>query len=67
MMYLIYFKIFNAINDNKVPSIWHKISYPSLKPLASWILNFNERLKFFFNWIENGYPNKFWISGFFFT
>lgn len=34
----------NSIFANQVPDVWHKNSYPSLKPLASWILNFLERL-----------------------
>lgn len=38
--------VYNGILDNKVPAIWHKVAYPSLKPLGSWILDFIERLKF---------------------
>jgi len=35
-----------GVFDNRVPDIWHKVSYPSLKPLGSWILDFVERLNF---------------------
>ena len=57
----------NSLFDNKVPEVWHKRAYPSLKPLASWVLDFLERLNFMQNWIDNGAPANFWISGFFFT
>ena len=36
--------VFNKIFDNQVPESWHKVAYPSLKPLGSWINNFIERL-----------------------
>jgi dynein heavy chain len=38
--------VFNKLYDNKVPDLWHKVAYPSLKPLGSWIINFIERLQF---------------------
>lgn len=57
----------NALFDNKIPGTWSKRSYPSLKPLASYIVDFVERLAFVAKWIEEGKPPNFWISGFFFT
>jgi dynein heavy chain len=50
-----------------VPEIWHANAYPSLKPLASWVLDFVERLNFMNDWVEKGSPANFWISGFYFT
>jgi len=57
----------NSVFDNLVPALWAKKAYPSLKPLASWIADFIQRLKFMAEWIEHGAPSNFWLSGFFFT
>jgi dynein heavy chain len=55
-----------SIYNNQVPDLWNEVSYPSLMPLSEWILDFSKRLNFIKNWVENGTPNTFWISGFFF-
>mmetsp|Transcript_4229 Transcript_4229/g.630 ORF Transcript_4229/g.630 Transcript_4229/m.630 type:complete len:206 (+) Transcript_4229:248-865(+) len=59
--------VYDGVFDNKVPNIWHKVAYPSLKPMGSWINNLVERLGFMGKWIEENAPPSFWISGFFFT
>ncbi len=38
--------LFYAIYDNRVCELWQKVSYPSLKALGSWILDFLQRLQF---------------------
>lgn len=46
--------------------MWEKVSYPSLKPLASWIIDLRERVQFMGKWLKEGTPFCYWISGFFF-
>jgi dynein heavy chain len=49
---------------NQVPSAWSKV-FLSLKPLSSWLIDLDQRIKFFQEWISSGKtPNTFWFSGF---
>lgn len=57
----------NAMYDGKVPPLWMAKSYPSMKPLGSYISDLTERLNMMSKWIEHGPPAVFWISGFYFT
>ena len=56
-----------ALLNGKVPEKWKKRSFASMKPLGPYIRELTERVNFFQSWIDNGSPNVFWISGFFFT
>lgn len=60
-------KLFNSIFDNKIPEMWSKVSYPSLKNLGSYLNDLVERLNYMSKWVEEGAPTNFWISGFYFT
>merc|ERR550514_1066684 len=53
----------------RVPTLWtqNNTSYPSLKPLMSYVDDLVKRLSFFATWIREGKPTVMWISGIFFT
>tara|TARA_A100001015_G_scaffold318620_1_gene439042 strand:- start:2088 stop:4487 length:2400 start_codon:yes stop_codon:yes gene_type:complete len=59
-------KTADAIYNNQVPSMWESKGYPSLKPLASWVVDLQKRLGFVQDWLDNGAPKSFWLSGFYF-
>ena len=54
------------IFNNQIPTMWSAVGYPSMKPLAAWVVDLEKRLKFLNGWVENGHPPIYWISGFFF-
>jgi dynein heavy chain len=56
-----------AVVQSRVPAAWKAVAYPSVKPLASWVLDLAERIAFLQAWIDAGPPAVFWVSGFFFT
>ena len=49
-----------------MPKNWAKYGYPSLKPLASWFEDLIKRVAFINDWLVNGNPVSYWISGLFF-
>ena len=56
-----------AMLNNQLPDLWAKVSYPSLKPLASYIAELLERLSFFQSWIDDKPPVIFQMPHFFFV
>lgn len=60
-------QIYKAMSLGQLPEAWAKKSYPSLKPLGSYISDFLARLAFFQRWIDEGEPSVYWFSGFYFT
>jgi dynein heavy chain len=60
-------RMFRALYDGKVPDLWLSKSYPTLKSLSSYVADLERRCNFFREWVQNGLPESFWLSGFFFT
>eukprot|EP01065_Artemidia_motanka_P053390 TRINITY_DN988_c2_g1_i2.p1 TRINITY_DN988_c2_g1~~TRINITY_DN988_c2_g1_i2.p1 ORF type:complete len:1910 (+),score=787.87 TRINITY_DN988_c2_g1_i2:2319-8048(+) len=52
------------LND-RVPDLWSKVSYLSMKPLGSWMRDFVKRVAFCRTWLRKGEPVSFWMSGMF--
>lgn len=52
--------------NNKVPKVWEKAAYPSLRPLSSWFEDMLRRVGFVDGWIKRGKPSVYWISSLYF-
>jgi dynein heavy chain len=59
-------QVYKAFINNSVPPVWTKASYPSLRPLGSWVNDLVLRMSFIEIWMLCGAPKSFWLSGFYF-
>lgn len=59
-------EMYGMLLKNKVPQNWAEVAYPSLKPLSSWFDDLVLRVEFMRNWLQQGHPKCYWLSGFFF-
>jgi dynein heavy chain len=58
--------MFNAFLLQRVPPLWEVVSYPCLKPLSSWMNDYEARIAFMGIWLQHGPPNSFWVPCFYF-
>mmetsp|Transcript_40474 Transcript_40474/g.77355 ORF Transcript_40474/g.77355 Transcript_40474/m.77355 type:complete len:681 (+) Transcript_40474:420-2462(+) len=58
--------MYQSILNNQVPEMWSKVGYPCLKPLASWVDDFHQRVAFFRLWLGSVEMKCYWVPGFFF-
>ena len=59
-------QMYLSFQNGKVPPNWEVVAYPSLKPLASWFDDLVKRVDFMQDWLANGNPNSYWLSGMYF-
>ena len=58
--------MYTDLMNNRVPGNWINVSYPSLKPLSSYMTDLTDRMTFMRQWALHGHPACFWLAGFFF-
>ena len=59
-------EIYNSLLINRIPLAWQKVGYSSFKSFISWKNDLLKRIEFIHDWLVNGHPNSFWISGLFY-
>lgn len=59
-------EIYNSLLINKIPLAWQKVGYSSFKSFISWKNDLLKRIEFIRDWLINGHPTSFWISGLFY-
>eukprot|EP00397_Hematodinium_sp_SG-2012_P000045 GEMP01000045.1.p1 GENE.GEMP01000045.1~~GEMP01000045.1.p1 ORF type:complete len:3312 (+),score=740.25 GEMP01000045.1:2269-12204(+) len=58
--------LFTSLQNNQIPLMWEKVSYPSLMRLGSYVEDLIQRVGFFQDWVHNSMPPAFCLSAFFF-
>mmetsp|Transcript_24997 Transcript_24997/g.74250 ORF Transcript_24997/g.74250 Transcript_24997/m.74250 type:complete len:4444 (+) Transcript_24997:3-13334(+) len=58
--------LMNALFENRVPSTWEALAWPSLAPLSPWLADFLDRQRQLVEWTADlNTPKVTWISGLF--
>lgn len=53
-----------ALMEDRVPERWSSLSYPSLRPLGSWLENLLLRVSQIREWCSNlALPKSVWLGG----
>jgi len=58
--------MYSALLTNRVPELWTKVSFASLKSLGSWAIDLSYRVSFMRRWLHDGQPAAFPLPVFFF-
>ena len=58
--------MYSSLMTNRVPLLWEKVSFASLKSLASWAADLVYRVGFMRLWLKEGQPAAFPLPVFFF-
>jgi dynein heavy chain len=59
-------EMFHAFLLQQNPAVWEDVAYPCLKPLNSWVHDFELRVDFMGKWLQKGPPSSFWVPCFYF-
>ena len=59
-------EIYNSLLINRIPLAWQKVGYSSFKSFISWKNDLQKRIEFIRDWLVNGHPYSYWISGLFY-
>ena len=62
--------VFEDVVNERLPTLWSKVSYLSQRTLPGYLTDLSDRVAFFRDWSKRDAATqqlrKFWISGFFF-
>lgn len=53
-------EVMYSLNQQKVPRVWGT-TYPSQKPLGSWMRDLSDRILFFSTWVNDQLPMCWWL------
>ena len=59
-------QMYSCFLKNEVPEVWEQVSFQSNYNLSNWYQDLQKRIKFIRDWMLDGHPKSYWLSGFFF-